>query len=309
MQHPFRFRLLTLLGILMLAALSCSTSMPASTDEEEMDPEQDTVIFLPRLALGQVPAGLNEISGMASSLNTADNFWVHNDSGDKPVLYCINQKAELLQTLYCNGITHRDWEDIATIRFPSSGKSKIIIADIGDNAAAYSYNTLYILDEPDNVTDKTAEVSQIQKITYRYADGQRDAETLLADPLTGDLFILSKREMAIGVYRIPYPYNTNDTLLLEKMLTLPFTQVVAGDIAASGKDIAIKTYSTVYYWLRKPGKSVTETLSSTPWLTSYITEAQGEALCWNTDGSAFFTLSEEGPFKNIPVLFKYQKKP
>lgn len=97
-------------------------------------------------------------------------------------------------------------------------------------------------------------------------------------------------------------------MVLERNLTLPFTQIVGGDISSSGTDIALKNYFTVYYWKRNAQKSVIETMSSTPFLTSYIQEPQGEALCWKTDGSAFYTLSEEGPLKIKPTLYKYEKQ-
>lgn len=273
-----------------------------------MPPEKDTVVFLPRVSLGQLPAGLNEISGMAASVNAPGYFWMHNDSGDKPVVYLINEKAELIHTLPVEGASHRDWEDIAVTKDPVDGNPRIFIADIGDNAAAYTYNTIYILSEPALLPGQNPVAGPVQKITYRYADGQRDAETFLADPITGDLFVVSKREQNVGLYRIPYPYNVRDTLLLEKSLTLPFTQIVGGDISLNGKDIALKNYFTVYYWQRNPAKSLAETLSSPAMLTSYITESQGEALCWKNDGKAFYTVSEEGPFKVKPVLYRYDKQ-
>lgn len=302
-------RILSFLFFFSVTAVSCSTPMAEDpADDNVMPPEKDTVVFLPRVSLGQVPVGLNEISGMAASVNTPGYFWVHNDSGDKPVVYCINEKAELTQTLNVDGATHRDWEDIAVTKDPVDGKARIFIADIGDNAAVYDYNTIYILIEPELLPGQVPVAGPVQKITFRYADGQRDAETLLADPLSGDLFVVSKREQNVGLYRIPYPYNVRDTLLLEKSLTLPFTQIVGGDISFNGKDIALKNYFTVYYWQRNPSRSITETLATPAMLTSYTAEAQGEALCWKNDGKAFYTISEEGPFKVKPSLYRYDKQ-
>jgi hypothetical protein len=41
---------------------------------------------------------------------------------------------------------------------------------------------------------------------FQYPDGSRDAETLLLDPLTKDIYVISKREFEdIRVYRAPYP--------------------------------------------------------------------------------------------------------
>ena len=96
--------------------------------------------------------------------------------------------------------------------------------------------------------------------------------------------------------------------MAEKILTLPYTQIVAGDISFDGKEILLKNYQYVWYWSRKNGMSVLDALSRKPFETSYVQEPQGEAVCWSRDAKAFYTISEESPFKLQQVLYKYLKR-
>ena len=60
---------------------------------------------------------LNEVSGMIESVNFPKNFWVHNDSGDLPRIFRVNLQLEVVQEVELQGITHKDWEDIAYGKF------------------------------------------------------------------------------------------------------------------------------------------------------------------------------------------------
>ena len=164
------------------------------------------------------------------------------------------------------------------------------------------------MDEPTITSNKDITVNQYDKITFRYEDGRRDAETLMVDPLSGDIYIVSKRESNVQLYKISYPYNFSDTVTAVKIMVLPFTQIVGGDISADGKEILLKNYNKVWYYPRKNGKTIAEAMSLKPYETTYMQEPQGEAICWSKDGKSFFTLSEESPFKIAPVLYRYDKK-
>jgi hypothetical protein len=67
-----------------------------------------------------------------------------------------------------------------------------------------------------------------ETIIFQYPDGDRDAETLMIDPRTKDLYVVSKREASARVYRAAYPQSSSETITLEQVATLPFGGVVAG---------------------------------------------------------------------------------
>jgi hypothetical protein len=285
-----------------------------SSDKPELEPEMpemeiDTVVFEDRISAGTLDnKSIDEASGMAMSVLNENAFWTHNDSGDKARLFLVSTSAQYQATCTLEDAANRDWEDISVAKDPVSGKSRIFIGDIGDNNAVYDYGTIYILDEPVISANKDITVSQFDKMTFRYEDGKRDAETLMVDPLTGDIYIVSKRESSVQVYRISYPFNYSDTVTANRLMSIPFTQMVGGDISVDGTEILLKNYNKVWYWPRKKGKTIAEALSQKPFETTYIQEPQGEAICWSRDGKSFFTISEESPFKATPILYRYDRK-
>ncbi|MBK6364747.1 MAG: hypothetical protein IPF52_15165 [Saprospiraceae bacterium] len=183
-----------------------------------------------------------------------------------------------------------------------------MIADIGDNDAKFKFVTLYQVFEPDEIPMRDTILSVSKKWTIKYPDEQRDAETLMIDPVTHDLFILSKRDPEIFIYRVSFPYPIIDTIIAEKTATLPFTQIVAGDISQDGKEILIKNYESVYYFKRNQNETITDALQKMSVTLPYIREPQGEAICFSKDGKSYFTLSEKSVIGVSPVLYRYKRK-
>jgi len=80
------------------------------------------------------------------------------------------------------------------------------------------------------------------------------------------------------------------------------TQTAA--ISKTGDEILIKSYTQIFYWKKSSGESMAHCLQQTPVRAAYQPEDKGEAICWATDGSGYFTTSEgEGE----PVYF-YKRK-
>jgi hypothetical protein len=297
-----------IIGFIFLLISSCGSETP-NTEMPEEETERDTVVFLPRELMGPLESDkINEASGLASSIRYPDRFWTHNDSRDGALIFLINGEGKTEATVFVKNVANRDWEDISVAYNAELKKNLIYIADIGDNAAIYRYASVYIMEEPQVNPGDVVEVNAEKVVHFTYEDGKRDAETIMVDPTTSDIYLVSKRETQVGLYTISYPYAGADTIRALKKLTLPYTQIVAGDISAKGDQIVLKNYTTVYYWKRKTGQTVADALSASPFLTPYIQEPQGEAIAWSRDGNAFFTLSEKGPFNFKPALYRYRKK-
>lgn len=250
-----------------------------------------------RLDLGQIEDNrLNEISGMDNSQINKDVFWLHNDSGDSAQIFAIDNKGKHLGKFSLKNIENRDWEDITVGPGSSDGQSYIYIGEIGDNESIYAVKYIYKIKEPQINFDKVpydSIIHDVEMIAYKYPDGPRDAETLMIDPLTMNLIIVSKREESVHVYMLLFPQNTDSINIPQQISTLPITQVTGGDISNSGKKIIMKNYDNIYYWLRKPGQSLRDAFSQFPEHLTYIVEPQGEAICWSNDEKGYFTLSEE----------------
>lgn len=239
---------------------------------------------------------INEASGIAVSRQNPNVLWTHNDLGDEARLYAFNLQGRHLGVYHIAGIANRDWEDIAVGRGPVEGKTYIYIGEIGDILAEHDLKFIYRIPEPivdSNQAPVNTSISGAETITIQYPDGNRDAETLMVDPLTKDIYIISKWESEVGVYRAPYPQSTTQTIILEHVATLNLTQTVGGDISPSGLEILIKTYSTMYYWCRTPEHTLWQPFENEPVTVPYISEPQGEAVGWASDGMGYYTISEE----------------
>ncbi|MGH7492670.1 MAG: hypothetical protein ACREOO_09775 [bacterium] len=244
---------------------------------------------------------ISEASGMAASQKNQGVLWVHNDSGDTNRVFAFNASGEHLGIFMISGASARDWEDMALGPGPEEGKDYLYIGDIGDNGGQHDFKYIYRVPEPiveanQSPVELTLDGAAI--ITFQYPDGKRDAETLMIDPRTNDLYVVSKREANVRVYRATFPQSTSETIMLEHVTNLPFGGAVAGDISRAGDEILIKTYDAVYYWKRGPEQSMAQALSQAPARVPYVTEPQGEAVCWHPEGRGYYTMSEE--FQNIP---------
>ncbi len=254
-------------------------------------------------------SAIRETSGIAASRRNPNVLYVHNDSGNGPQIFAINEVGRLLSTLTVGGWGARDWEDIAVGPGPVDGVNYIYIAETGDNYARWP--KCYILRMPEPMVSATqsetsATVTNYDVLTFVYPDGPRDAETVMLDPLTKDIYVVSKREAQVGLYRMPYPQSVTGTNVLQFIRTLPATWVVSGDISPSGYEILVKEPNRILHWCRQTGQSIGAAMAAAPITLPCASEPQGEAIAWRPDGSGYFTLSEG---RNQPLHFFARQNP
>ncbi|HNX02050.1 MAG TPA: hypothetical protein PLE33_02165 [Candidatus Cloacimonas sp.] len=249
---------------------------------------------------------LNEASGIDFGIQNKQVLWSHNDSGNKAEIYALNTEGQLLSTLSLKGVQNRDWEDIAVAKDPLSDISYIYIADIGDNNAKYNSVYVYRLREPQLTgKDEILQSSEFKTIEINYEDGPRDAEAIFLEPETGDIYIISKREEQVGLYRIAYPFNFKDKNIARRITSLPLTWVTAADLSSNGKQLLVKTYTGIFKYKTKLDAQKNITLSKEAKTMPYLTEPQGEALCWDAKNKSYYTLSESA--RGITQTLYYYK--
>ena len=239
---------------------------------------------------------VNEASGQAARRSNAGVLWTHNDSGDENRIFAINPQGKPLTTFLIAGVTERDWEDIAVGPGPIKGRQYLYVGDIGDNLSQYDVKYIYRIAEPEVKSGQPpagAILNGAETIAFQYPDGKRDAETLMVDPQTKDIYIVSKRESNVRVYRAPYPQSKKQTITLQFVATLNLNNVVGGDISHSGDEVVITTYSAIYYWRKPLDEKSWKIFETEPVSVPYIPEPQGEAGGWRADGLGYYTISEE----------------
>lgn len=242
-----------------------------------------------------------EASGIAASRTSDGILWVHNDSGDEPRIFALDLDGTHRGIYQLVAAEAEDWEDIALGPGPDPDLDYLYIGDIG--SAGNLPIRIYRLPEPmvplnsgDGITLVTD--YEVFELTYPGND-KPDAETLMVDPLSGDLYIVTKTGDISQVFRKAAPHADGDEALLEEVATIDFEsfpgnhQATGGDISADGTLTVIRTYSHAFVWLRAEGTSIASALEAEPCLTiDLVDEPQGEAIAFTSDGTGLITVSE-----------------
>lgn len=250
-------------------------------------------------------ARIDEASGIVCSVLNEDILWTHNDSGGQPSVYAIDTKGNLIATLQLPGVRNRDWEDIAIHKEPKSKESFLYIGEIGDNAGKHPSIFIYKVPEPlFTNADTLFTAKRVEKFEIKYEDGARDAEALFIDPANGDIYIISKREEQVGVYRVKAPDSSKLNTAV-KTATLPLSWVTAADISPDGKKLLVKTYTSIWQYKLKRSTDGSLILNAKPQTLPYRVEPQGEAVCFDGNGKSYYTLSEAGA-EGPQILYYYK---
>lgn len=236
---------------------------------------------------------LVETSGLAPGTG-GDLLWAHNDSGDAPRLFALGDDGRDQGTVALEGARARDWEDIA--RGPGPDDSWwLYVGDIGDNDAVRDTVAVFALPEPPPPGAGTSATATVTPRELVYEDGAHDAETLLVDPLSGDLYVLTKADDGrTGIYLA----DDDDTL--RRVGGLRFGQgglgavpwLTGGDVSADGTRIVLRTYGGVHLWLRYPDEALHEALAGDPCRAPARLELQGEAIAFAPDRASYVTIGE-----------------
>ena len=207
--------------------------------------------------LGAAPAPLTEASGLAESRSAPGIFWSHNDSGGAASLYALDKNSALLATQPVSGVVNTDWEDIALGPAADPGDDALYVGDIGDNAGARSGIRVYRIREPDLTGIGAGAVLPAalpETLSLVYPDGARDAEALVVDPVSGDVFVITKREPASRIYVVRNPvFDAGSTVTLEFLGELDAGGVVAADACPDGETVLVKTYFGVSAYVDRDG--------------------------------------------------------
>ncbi len=289
-------------------AATDATDTPDATDaadatDNEVSPPTcggcDTSDWGTPSPLGTIPASqLAELSGLASSQLHPGTLYAHNDSGDTARFFAIDESARLLGQIDMPGALAIDWEDIAVGRCPTGWC--VFVADIGDNDLNRTECTIYRLPEPATLpTNGSTITTTFDRLPFVYPDGMRhDAETLLVDPQSQRIFVVTKEvgSTPSRVYELPTPVtpDVRATLVFIGTLSVPWAAgpVTGGDFNGCGDRILIRSNTRMFELARSPSEELVSIFSATPVPVPLAVEPQGEAVTYAADGRRYFTASE-----------------
>ena len=267
-----------------VATLSLSTLLCAGC-ESQIDDSAFVEVF---------HKDLSESSGLAHSPAREAVWFTHNDSGGDPELFSFTLDGTVLDVHALEGAGARDWEDIAAGPCPGSDAPCLYIADIGDNGRVRSSVQVYAAPVPE-AGDAT---SVLAVWDLSYPGGAQNAETLLLDPVTSRLYIVTKtRKGPTEVYRLPQAPGPGE---LTRVASIAFDEsdsagelTTAGDWHPGGDRVVVRSYDMAYEWQVDPEDREAH-WHRLPRRVELPEEQQGEAIAYTGTGQ-WLTSSEGRP--------------
>jgi hypothetical protein len=219
----------------------------------------------------------------------------------------MDQTGKDLGRYSLKGATVDDLEDIALGPGPDPGQWSLYVGDIGAGKIPRDTLVLFSVREPEvkrDQKDKKRKIKRkrITRYLLRYPDRATfDAETLMVDPETSDVYVATKTSAAeAGLFQAKAPLDANKPNLMERVAWVRLgppgssssALLTGGDIAPDGTAILLRTYADAFLWTRRPGETIAEAFSRLPCQVSLRVEPQGEAIAFSADGNSYMTVSE-----------------
>jgi hypothetical protein len=254
---------------------------------------------------GNLPAVINEASGLVASRQHAGTFWLHNDSGDAARVFGIDAEGELLTTCSLEGVYAIDWEDLALgpcgQAAEPSGEGPgafdcLYLGDTGDNDQLRSQVQIYRVTEPDpSDGDQTIPESEIEVMSLVYPEGARDSEALVVDA-EGVVYLLSKESGSFELFSAPFTDGSRETLESLGRFGLAGAgfgyTVTAADFSPVAGRLLVRTYRDAIEY-RLPADGTLGTLEDRSWRSVPLAlELQGESIAYAPAAEGYWHVSE-----------------
>jgi hypothetical protein len=245
--------------------------------------------------LGQVQdPQLTAVSGIAASWRNPGVLYVHNDR-DRPEFFALAETGAVLGRFTVSGAAVRDVEDIAVGRCPAG--TCVHLADLGNNISPRTEFLILRVTEPLVPPGMVASATlAAERLAFSYPDGPHNAESLMIDPGTGALYVITK--VAAGqrsaVYKLP-AFGAGG--MASKVVDLPVPAAgdqpaTAADAHPCGAGFLLRTNNTAYEFRIPVGAAFEAAFKVTPVSVPVGNEVQSEGIAYRPDGRGYYTTSE-----------------
>jgi hypothetical protein len=303
-------------SVVILFAFCCggflSCSRASSNGRYAVNSAELSTDYEKPVTIGRIESSeITESSGLASSLCQPNVLWTHNDSGGDAFIFAIDLKGKHLGTWRVTNSRNDDWEDMAAYK-GASGECYLYIGDIGNNKLARAEQTIYRVKEPevpsgegDSSRKNPLQTEPAEAFSYRYPGPPHDAETMMAQPQTGDIYILTKRiDGPSIVYKLKPHFGSPSSNRAERIAELSLPAVpngllTGGSISPDGKRVIVCDYSAGYELDLGDAVAFDEVWKQKPVAVDLGDRRQGEAVTFSRDGRSVYATSER---KNSPLI-------
>jgi len=295
-------------GWMLASACShASSSSRSALNSSEASPDWQKPVVVGRIA----SADVRESSGLADSPCQPNVFWTHNDNGDEAFIFAMTPTGKHLGTWRVAGARNDDWEDMAAYKAPD-GTSSLYIGDIGNNKLERPDLRVYRVREP-VVSDATAtsneknplQTEAAEMASFKYSGTPHNAETLMVQPQTADVYVLTKRlDGPSLVFKFKPQFGSATPETAQKiaevaMPAVPNGLLTGGAISPDGKRVILCDYSSGYELILGDSVNFDEIWKSRPVPVDLSDRKQGEAVTFSPDGRSIFATSEK---KNAEIV-------
>ncbi len=194
-----------------------------------------------------------EASGIVKSRRYPGIFWVHNDSGNAPLLFAVQADGRIIRRFRL-AIPNLDWEDIAI-----DERGHLYLGDIGNNSGLLRVRTIYRLDEPSpwpaKDADRDVPLTVVRSVTYVLPPSNRfDAEGLVYDRGTAIVVAKYRDGREAELFAVPFepPPAGTGPVSVRSIGRLPgFTEPATGaDLSEDGTLLAVCSYAVTRVYRR-----------------------------------------------------------
>lgn len=222
-----------------------------------------------------------ESSGLAS---TEVGLVTTNDSGNDGEVFTLDPQscATVGVTVWTDSPV--DVESLAPAEDDETGGAQVWVADIGDNLRQRDSVTLARV--PVGPGDRTVDAIRYRA---RYPDEAHDAETLMRNPRTDELVVVTKQALGGRAYAVPEP-RADRTVTMREIADGLIGVATGGDFFADGRHVVVRNYAEAAVYTYPDFEQVGR--------FDLPSQAQGEGIAVTPDGDLL--LSSEGLDK--PVL-------
>jgi hypothetical protein len=294
--------LVILLAVGSALALSCSrasSSDRSTLQSTELSPDWTKPVIVGRIESKDV----KESSGLATSPCQPNVFWTHNDSGDDAFIFAMDRTGKHLGTYEVANARNDDWEDMAAYK-DADGTCYLYIGDTGNNKLERAEIPLFRVKEPtisgsgSSSDDKNPLRTEAAQTTlFKYQDTPHNAETMMVNPTTGDVYVLTKRVDGPSlVFKFKPNFGSNQAVVAQKVgevsvPAVPNGLLTGGAISPDGKRVILCDYTSGYE-LATTSSTFDDIWKSKPIPVDLGERKHGEAITFSADGKSLFGTNE-----------------
>ena len=286
------------------AVLAMSCSQASSNDGSTVNATELSSDWTKPVIVGRIEnKDVKESSGLAVSPCQPNVFWTHNDSGDDAFIYAMDSTGKNLGSYEVTNARNDDWEDIAAYK-DADGICYLYIGDTGNNKLERAEIPIFRVKEPTisnsgspSDEEDSLRTEPAQTALFKYQDTPHNSETMMVNPKTGDVYVLTKRVDGPSlVFKFKPNFGSNQAVIAQKVgevsvPSVPNGLLTGGAISPDAKRVILCDYSGGYE-LTTTSATFDDIWKSKPVAVDLGERKHGEAITFSADGKALFGTNE-----------------